>query len=165
MGTGIDLSSNQIPSQALVFLIVAINDYWKIPVAYFLCNGVRVEEKKTLILHCVQLAAESRARVVNLTLDGTSKNLATVISLGCKLDPCNKLQTYFKHPENHKNIYVFLDPCHMLKLVRNTLGELKTIEWGKEYVDWKYIKFLHILQEEEGLHLGNKLKNYPYKFF
>lgn len=42
-------------TEALVFLIVALNSYWKIPVGYFLTHGLTAEEKtnvlKTVIIN------------------------------------------------------------------------------------------------------------------
>ena len=55
-------------------------------------------------------------------------------------------------------MYVLLDPCHMLKLVRNTLGDKKSlVDDSDNLVQWDYIENLHKLQEHEGLHLGNRL--------
>jgi len=34
--------------EALVFMLVAINSNWKIPVAYFLVNGLNSQEKANL---------------------------------------------------------------------------------------------------------------------
>ena len=47
----------------------------------------------------------------------------------------------------------------MLKLLRNTLGECSLILDGNGgTVDWKYLTLLQELQENEGLHLGNKIR-------
>lgn len=72
------------------------------------------------------------------------------------MDP-NDLQPYFPHPlDKTKKVYVMLDVCHMLKLIRNTLG-VGGILLDKE-VMWQYIVELENLQRKEGLRLGNKLK-------
>jgi len=48
----------------------------------------------------------------------------------------------------------------MLKLVRNTLGDKKSIVDGNgELIKWDYVVNLHKLQEQEGLHLGNRLRS------
>ena len=67
--------------------------------------------------------------------------------------------SYFPHPlkPDHK-VNVFLDICHMLKLMRNTLvsnGVLKDEE--RNLIKWDYVKELHKIQENEGLHLGSKV--------
>ena len=57
------------------------------------------------------------------------------------------------------SVVVFLDPCHMLKLVRNTLADKKSmVDADNEFVQFDFIEKLHNLQESEGLHLGNKLR-------
>lgn len=45
-----------------------------------------------------------------------------VKSLGCSLDVHN-LKIHFPLPVTSELVYAFLDPLHMLKLVRNTLEE------------------------------------------
>ena len=78
--------------------------------------------------------------------------------LGCNFDT-EKFLTSFPHPLSKLPIHVFLDPCHMLKLVRNTLGDIKILEDGSgNLVKWDFIDKLQQLQEKEGLHLGNKLR-------
>jgi len=36
-------------TEALVFLIVALNSHWKIPVGYFLIHGLTAEEKANVL--------------------------------------------------------------------------------------------------------------------
>jgi len=47
LNTGID--SDQVPEakEVLVFMLVALNDCWKIPVGYFLLDGLSAPEKLT----------------------------------------------------------------------------------------------------------------------
>ena len=69
------------------------------------------------------------------------------------------LKTYFHHPITKEPVFIFLDPCHMLKLVRNTIGDKKNIVDGNnEVISWKFIEHLHKLQQSEGLSLANRLK-------
>ena len=70
------------------------------------------------------------------------------------------LDPSFQHPCDHSaKVYVFLDVCYMLKLVRNTFadGGILYDEVGNA-IRWKYLSDLHTLQEE-GLRLANKLKS------
>jgi hypothetical protein len=80
-------------------------------------------------------------------------------ALGACLEP-GTLQPYFSHPvDPKKKVYVLLDICHMLKLIRNTLGEKHIlIDKDGEKICWDYIVALEKLQNKEGLRLGNKLK-------
>lgn len=66
----------------------------------------------------------------------------------------------FPHPITKDKIVAFLDPCHMLKLIRNTFGDRKTlIDANNRFIQWSHIVALHEIQESEGMHLGNKLRN------
>ncbi|XDV47041.1 hypothetical protein PO909_016787 [Leuciscus waleckii] len=70
------------------------------------------------------------------------------------------MRPYFLHPEDHtQKVHVLLDPCHMLKLLRNVFSTVEVLvrEDGQQ-IRWRYIEELHKLQEKEGLRLGNKLK-------
>lgn len=58
-----------------------------------------------------------------------------------------------------EKVFIFLDPSHMLKLVRNCLGDFRTIIAEDGEVSWTYFEELHTIQENEGLHLANKLRN------
>lgn len=97
--------------------------------------------------------------IVSLTCDGLASNISMLQKLGCKFDTQEFIfQLWFEHPSNDSNIYVFLDACHMMKLVRNVLGSVQELcDDANNVIKWKHIENLHKLQEAEGLHLANKL--------
>lgn len=64
-------------TQALVFMLVAINSNWKIPVGYFLINGIASTEKSNLINLCLQHVSKTGVIVKTLTFDGTASNFST----------------------------------------------------------------------------------------
>ena len=105
--------------------------------------------------------------IISLTCDGLSTNLKMLQSLGCNFDTqSNNFQTWFTHPTNDTKVNVFLDPCHMLKLVRNVFGSKKVLlDSAKNKIEWKHFVNLHQLQEKEGLHLGNKLRTKHIDFY
>lgn len=43
----------QTAKEALMFLNVSINGYWKIPIGYFLIDGTTADQKSTLIKQCL----------------------------------------------------------------------------------------------------------------
>ena len=108
---------------------------------------------------CIKKLHDAGVSVVSLTCDGPSCHFTMMNELGACLDP-NNLKAYFPHPlEPNKKIHVLLDICHMLKLVRNTLGQggiLMDKDGSKIY--WNFIVELQKLQDKEGLRLENKLK-------
>lgn len=127
MGTGLDHDTLPVAKEALVFMLVALDGSWKIPIGYFLLDGIGGHEKASLVKDCLSVLSENGAEVVSLTFDGTAVNFAMAKNLGCTLDPSNEMKTYFPHPVTSKNVTIFLDPAHMLKLVRNTLGDKGSI--------------------------------------
>ena len=159
LGTGIDDDSLPEATDALVFMAVCVNAGWKVPCGYFLVNGLTGREKANLTKECITKLHEVGVKVVSFTCDGPSSHQSMLKILGAQLSPDN-LQAYFQHPcDPNAKIYIFLDACHMIKLVRNTLSDWKVLQDrdGKA-VDWQYLTKLHALQQQEGLHLANKLR-------
>lgn len=74
--------------------------------------------------------------------------------------------SWFSHPSTEEEISIFLDPAHMLKLVRNTIGD-----WGMLYdaednpIEWKYFKNLVTLQENNKIHLATKIRQRHINYF
>ena len=86
--------------------------------------------------------------------------------LGCDFSNLDDMVTTFPHPKSQEKIAVFLDPCHMLKLIRNCLGEQNILfDSENKSIEWKFISSLHDVQKKEGLHLGNKIKASHIQFF
>ncbi|GBM01114.1 DNA transposase THAP9 [Araneus ventricosus] len=159
-----DDDSLPLAKEAFVLLLVCINSHWKLPIGYFLSNGLSSTQKQTLIKHCLSLLHQNNVNVVSLTFDGLSNNFSMAKQLGCNFDDVNSLKTCFPHPsDSNQEIAVFPDPPHMLNLVRNTFGEKRCL-FSSEIIDWKYVEALHKLQESEGVHLGNKLRGGHIKF-
>lgn len=160
IGTGSSGSgdSSDVAKEALVFLITAINGAWKIPVAYFFTAGLSGEQKANLVTQCLELLHTTGIEVTSLTFDGCPAHISMAKKLGCSFD-IDHMVTNFKHPITNKPVHVFLDACHMIKLVRNsfqTSGGFKDNE-GKS-VKWSHLVKLNELQEKEHLHLANKLR-------
>lgn len=78
-------------------------------------------------------------RVVSITSDGLSSNQASYEILGATPTIC----PYFHNPDNGQRVYVFYDTPHMLKLVRNCLGEKKVLHSTNGAIKWEYIERLY----------------------
>lgn len=92
-----------------------------------------------------------------MTCDGHATNFNAFEALGCNLKP-ESLKTTFTHPSHETEIACFLDPSHMIKLLRNQLESKKEfINNDEKKIKWKFVEELNKLQEREGLHLANKL--------
>ena len=60
---------------------------------------------------------------------------------------------YFNH-----TLYFVAGACHMLKLARNALADVKIfVDDSGKLIKWDHIKNLHKIQEDEGLQFGNRL--------
>jgi len=142
-----------------VFLVNVINQSLKIPIGYFLINGLNAEQKSNLVIQALKALHEHNINIIAMTFDGAPVNLTMCNILGCNLTPTTSFQTYFSHPMTQEKVAVFLDPCHSLKLLRNCLGNHKSIIDDKgNMIRWEYFMKLHEIQSNEGLHLANKLR-------
>lgn len=144
-------------------MIVAINDTWKCPVGYFFVNGLSGTQKMNLVTQCLNALFDCGVIVVSLTFDGCQSNIVMANLFGCSLNLQN-MKTSFKIA-NH-TVQILPDPSHMIKLVRNTLGDKKIIiDENNNYINYNFIIKLCELQETEGLHLANKLRRQHIHFF
>ena len=159
IGTGVKNDSLPAATDALVLMVVSLNSNWKIPCGYFLINGMTGKEKASLVTTCLEKLHDVGVEVVSFTCDGPYAHFAMLRALGAQLSP-EDLMPHFPHPCNSsKRIHVFLDACHMLKLVRNTFSDQGVLYDGDGgVIRWKYWENLHELQETEGLHMANKLR-------
>lgn len=141
-GTGLNEDTDSLPlaKEALVLMLVALNSNWKIPIGYFLINGMSGEEKANLVRTSLNIIHETDVIVKSLTFDGAGSNISMATSLGSKLYPPN-VKTYFLHPITKSKIFIFLDPCHMLKLCRNTLGDWKLLyDKNGQEIKWEFFE-------------------------
>jgi hypothetical protein len=94
----------------------------------------------------------------DFTFDGAAANVSIVKELGADLSPFN-LKSTFLNPITNEPIFIFIDMCHVIKLLRNALGD-----WGyfldghNNYIKWIFFKDLVQLQEKSGLHAATKLR-------
>ncbi|CAG4936009.1 unnamed protein product [Colias eurytheme] len=144
-----------LATEALVFMVTCVNEAWKIPVGYFMANGLSGEQKHNLVIQCIRLLNETDIRVISLTFDGAPSNAAMATKLGCNLKKEN-LVTHFK--VDKQEVAIMYDPCHNIKLIRNAWGEKKVFldSEGNE-ISWIFVERLLELQAIEGLHAANKL--------
>ncbi|CAL1294995.1 unnamed protein product, partial [Larinioides sclopetarius] len=157
-GTGLDDDQLPVATEAYTFMLNCVNGHWKIPIGYFLINGLTAQERANIIQECLKIVHETGIEVVTLTLDGTSTNLSTIQYLGGSINASNLVYS-FKHPISDNDIHVILEPCHMIKLVRNTLASKGSIFDGQgRMIKWEYIESLHKFQQEEGLLAATKVR-------
>ncbi|KMQ85338.1 thap domain-containing protein 9 [Lasius niger] len=108
-----------IVKEALVYLITCMNQRWKIPVAYFFVARLTAEERAEIIRKVLEFIAPSGVIVNLITFDGLPANISMCKHLGA--DILNH-KSFFKHPTEGYNIFIYMDAAHMLKLIRNAFA-------------------------------------------
>lgn len=159
LGLGSQDDSSMLATEVLVFMVVAVNASWKLPIAYFLINGLSGFQKAELVRTALMKLHSCGVHIISVTCDGPTAHLSMIRDLGAEIS-AEVIRASFHHPSSAaQDVAVFLDPCHMIKLLRNCLGTLGVIRnENGESIRWQYILELHKLQEQEGLQLANKLK-------
>nr|CAH7746620.1 unnamed protein product [Callosobruchus chinensis] len=158
IGSKIDSDILPDAKEVLVFMLVCINGLWKIPVGYFFIDGLSGKEKAELATKCL-VFNESGVTVTSLTFDGAPVNFTMASHFGANFNDVESMKTHFSHPVTGCDIFIILDPCHMIELVRSTFGSQKYLRDGAgNQIDWIFLVKLVDTQYAEGLHLGTKIK-------
>jgi len=158
--------TTKLASEALVFLLVGTRSHWKCPIGFFLVDKINAKDQASLVNKSLEKAAEVGLKVWSVTADGTAVNLKTFEILGCNFcGNYDDMKTTFTHPTTGEEVYVILDPCHMLKLACNAMAHHGSfVDDEGHFVQWKYVEELQKLQAQEGLTLANKLSSNHLKF-
>ena len=158
IGTEVDDDSLPAASEALVFMLVALDASWKMPIAYFLITGLSGIERANLVLQALRKLHTIGVIVTSITCDGASSNQTMFAELGVKIQK-DKREPWFTHPSDlSRRVYVILDVCHMLKLLRNTFATQILVNKDGQNISWQYVESLHQLQVTSGLRAGNKIR-------
>ncbi|KAF4514120.1 UNVERIFIED_CONTAM: hypothetical protein B566_EDAN019065 [Ephemera danica] len=154
-----EILSHVKATHACTFMVTCLNDTWKIPCGYFFIKSLGGTDRAALTTECINMLEDLGLEVEALTFDGHASNIAMAHELGASLhDPFN-IKPFFPNPSDpSRRINIILDACHMVKLVRNCLGEHKVLfDENGDVINWCFIEELLKLQTEEGLKLANKL--------
>lgn len=160
IGNGLDNENLVLAKDCLVFMVVSINEGWKLPIGYFLASNLNSTQKAELTKQALYALKATGVHIVSLTFDGCTTNVTMARLLGCNVDASN-LQTAFtvEYADKEKDdIPIFMDPAHMIKLIRNAFGEKQILEHENRFIKFDFIERLFLLQEKEGCHLANKLR-------
>lgn len=125
----IGVSEITLATEALVFMVVGLMGHWKQAIGYFLINKISANTQAQLVLEAITLLHDCGIHVRAVVCDGCHTNQATARTLGCNLD-ANDVVHFFPNPVTSHSIYFLLDACHLIKNVRNTLGDKKAISKG-----------------------------------
>lgn len=112
MGLGVGDSAVLLTAKhALVFMLVALNGHWKLPIGYFLIDSLNGKERASLLKHCLQLVHETGAMLHSLTFDGTNTNLFMCTNLGAQFKVEEYFKPYFLHPVTKEKIFSIHATC------------------------------------------------------
>lgn len=145
-----------LATQVLVFILSGINTSFHIPIAYFFIANLDAIDKVVLITSVIKLVNSTGVKLLTMTCDGHPTNISSNEMFGGSYD-LNNLRPYFKNPENDSLVYTFLDPPHMLKLMRNALGSRKIFydRLGRK-IEWRY--FVNLVNlNDDALLLSHKM--------
>lgn len=148
-----------VAKDALVYLVRSVSgkigEKFSMPVAYFLINGLKYDERAVLTREIILTLSKTGAKIAAMTFDGLPANIAMCERLGANFD--NDI-TFIVNPHTNDNIYIFLDNCHMLKLARNRIGALSYLfDYENKKIEWQFFIELEKMQRENGIQFGNKL--------
>jgi DNA transposase THAP9 len=145
-----------VANKVLVFMVTAVNQNWKIPIGFFYVSRLDSNSREILIKMCLEQLSIPNLEIMVLIFDGDKANLKAVESMGASFKN-DTIRPEFINPYTDKKIAIMLDMCHALKLVRNNFFRQKEILYEGQIISCHYIAALEKLQNEQGLHLGNKL--------
>lgn len=144
-----DAETLPLATHALVFLINGINIPFHLPIAYYFIADIEGIDKVVLKTSIIEVLTNIGVKLVTSTFDGHPTNIVACDIMGSSFDLKN-FHPEFKNPFNDSVVYPFLDPPHMLKLIRNHLANNKTFydRIGRP-ISWKYFEELVKLKDQE----------------
>ncbi|KAM7291427.1 hypothetical protein ISCGN_028000 [Ixodes scapularis] len=159
IGAEVNDDSQPLATEVLVFMVVSLNNHWKLPCGYFLIHGMTGAEKANLVNMCLTKLHEIGVVACSLTCDGLYSNWAMFEALGVELQVFpQEITPWFRHPANSQKVFIFCDLCHLLKLLRSTLSALQVIKDPDGCsIRWVYIEELK-KHQQRGLREGDKLR-------
>ena len=133
--------------------------HWKVPIRYVLINSITATNLYCLTSKALNLASCHGLNIYSISCDGYPSNIDSMPYFGCKFGTkVHDIKSSFLHDTYDYPLLFIPNSCHMLKLARNSLADLKVVlDDTKCEVKWDHIKILHSFQEDEGLKIGNKL--------
>lgn len=152
-----DCSEIPLANNAIVFMVNGINFDLTLPLAFNFINNLKAEEKATLLKDMISQVNKCGVKVQSITFDGLQSNFTMCESLGANFN-LRKFKPYIVLPGNLSKIYVIVDPSHVLKLVRNTLGNNRIlVEGSGGQIEWSFFEKLEALRVEKNFTHMHKL--------
>lgn len=131
-------------TRALVFFLSGVNRCFQFPVAYHFVRKLNAKDLAELVKEVIIKISECGVKISNMTFDGAKENIAMCKILGANLDISSEnFKPFIVSPFDSSQIYLWLDPPHMIKLMRNLLGNNKILIDGNDNeIKWCYFEEL-----------------------
>lgn len=139
VGTPNENEEFTLAKDVIVFMAVGINAQFQQPIAYYFIQTLKRKEKAQLLNQVMDEVTKRGIKIAAISCDGHKSNAAMFKILGTKLELNNgDCKSYFVNQSNNEKINIVLDPSHAIKLVRNTIGNVKTIYESENEIKWQY---------------------------
>lgn len=105
--------------------------------AFYFIRKLNAAKKTEMLVKVIKEITHCNVITSSVTFDGVIANASMCNLLGCDFN--DEVKPYFKNPVDNRSIYVIFDPSHMLKLIRNTLGNREVLFDDKDRkIEWNY---------------------------
>ena len=144
--------SRYIANHAIAFMVRGLASKWKQPVGYFLSSGpIKATILRSLTKQCIDKIDKTGLNVVALVCDQGSNNRSFIQHL----EKVTIEKPYIMH--GNKQVFVFYDPPHLLKNVRNNLKKAD-LRVGEKIVSWQHIVDFYNIDKMQMIQMAPKLK-------
>lgn len=157
-GCSDEMEDDVLAKQVIVYMLSVIDERFQIPVAYHFIKSLDGRGRAELLKEVLGKLTEIGVIVINVAFDGYRANATMAKLLGANLNVMsNSFQPYFFNGNGQK-IFLMYDNCHLLKLVRNSIGNLGVISTGSnEKIEWSYFEKLLQFVKSRGFEHSHKL--------
>lgn len=107
------------------FLLCGVNERFRLPFAHHFVASLDGKKQSELLKEVLASVRANGIDILNVTSDGLPANATMFKELGANVDFKSDNYKPFMDFEDGQRTYVLKDAPHMLKLVRNTLGNKK----------------------------------------
>lgn len=146
---------NIIAKEAIVFILKGLDVNFEFPMGYYFIHKLKAIQRKNLIQEIISAVTHCRVKITNMTIDGLAANAKMCTLFGANLNVHHKqCKTFILNPVTNEKIYIILDPCHMVKLIRNTLGRKEEFFVGdkNKKISMRFIVALYQYSRKNDLH-------------
>ncbi|XP_049885543.1 eukaryotic translation initiation factor 2-alpha kinase-like [Pectinophora gossypiella] len=138
-------------NEALLVTAVAVNQSWKVPLAFFFGRNFTPTQKATLLKLCIDAVSEKDIEIISITLQGSPSNVNLAKVLGANVDT-PPFQPYFTYNDN--KYFLIVDCFHLATTIRRIFMACQILYHEKEKIDFSYIEKLQMVSDRT--HLTNR---------